>query len=717
MFSPLRRAALVGALVAGLVLALGAPGIALGAQVPKLPSTITPFVMAPAAVTNPTPIPVQGAGRVETAIAASQKFGTAQNVVLATGSDFPDALGGSGLAGAVKGPILLTRGTEVDASILAEINRLGATKVYILGGPNAVSAKAEATLKGKGLTVERLEGANRYVTAKRVADKTISLLGDAYTGGAFIATGDGYADALAAAPIMYKKGMPLVLVDTKGNYTLSTRMNKVNILGGTVAVPKSVETRLGAKAGKRLDGAGRYETAVEIAEYGVGLGMKWNNLGIATGESFPDALCAGPLLGSKNSVLLMTQSATLTPVTRAKLSAVKAGVQQYYLFGGATVITPTTRADIATGFSTTTTDSGPDPDPDPDPMSAHDLPDVFCTGAGCHGGATDIAMLHVNIPEGKVGCNYCHGIAGGPTSDCEGCHVGDNAAHVDTHPVVPSSGGSCTQSGCHEGGVVAIHADCTSCHNNTTDVVGATCETCHASADDQHADVPAHTVVNTGGGCFDALCHGTDVVKMHAIDFRLSGEEPPGCSACHAEGVTPSVTCLGACHPVAGFGEWHSSTAGHSALDAGIAVNSKGCVSCHGSDLFTVTPDAHAGCSCHGYGQGAGADSCESCHADPLDPRAADPYHVGVHNAWEITARGTLSRQCVTCHGRVLVPIPPIYASDRKDAHGGCVCHYYDTLFTDDYQPIGATTTDATECVSCHGGAFAPHGGAFTPGG
>jgi hypothetical protein len=30
---------------------------------------------------------------------------------------------------------------------------------------------------------------------------------------------------------------------------------------------------------------------------------------------------------------------------------------------------------------------------------------------------------------------------------------------------------------------------------------------------------------------------------------------------------------------------------------------------------------------------------------------------------------------------------------------------------------MGATTTDATECVSCHNGVFDPHGGAFISGG
>jgi len=654
------------------------------------------------AQTGPVAVPVQGANRVATAIEASKLFGSADTVVLATGKDFPDALGGSALAGAVDGPILLTLGATIEPAVLAEIDRLGATDVYILGGTGVVPAAVETALKGEGLNVTRLAGANRYATAKLVADKTISLLGGGYAGGAFAATGLDYADALAAAPVMYAKGMPLVLVDGAGSFTLSAGMTKVDILGGTGAVPASVQTALGAKFGTRVAGAGRYETAVAVATYGVGKGMSWNNLGIATGEGFADALCAGPLLGSKNSVMLMTQGTTLTSATKTKLEALKGDVDTYYVFGGTAVITAPVRSSIQAALTPAA--------PEPEPVGAHALPDVFCTGAGCHDSdrEDDIAMMHVDLAGGQTGCNYCHGIAGGPTNDCLGCHTGENAVHEDSHPAVPSEQG-CTQSGCHAGGVVAIHADCTSCHNATTDVTDATCETCHEAAE-QHAGIAAHTVSD---GCSVSGCHGTDVTRMHGTDFRLSGEEPPGCSACHAEGVTPSTTCLGACHPSAGFGLWHDSRVGHGALEASIAVNSQGCISCHGSDLFAVTPEGHAGCSCHGAARGGGSDSCEGCHTDPMDPLAEYPYHVDSHAVWEQTARGTQSGQCVNCHGPQLVAIRPAFGFEFKADHGGCVCHYYDTLFTEEYQPIGAATTEATECVSCHGGVFDPHGGVF----
>ncbi|MHB8740215.1 MAG: hypothetical protein ACYC62_03500, partial [Coriobacteriia bacterium] len=385
-----------------------------------------------------------------------------------------------------------------------------------------------------------------------------------------------------------------------------------------------------------------------------------------------------------------------------KLAAVKASVVQYYLFGGTGVITTATRASIATALEAEPVE--------PQPVGAHDLPDVFCAQSGCHD--SDLATIHIDLANGQIGCTNCHGIAGGPTSDCMGCHEDFQVAHEAMHPVVPAPDAveACTQAGCHADSVTVIHASCTSCHVEGAVLAGGTCGTCHEDTTAlQHPAVPAHTVANTGGGCFDALCHGTDVTKMHAIDFRASGETPPGCSACHAEGVTPSTTCLGACHATANFGVWHNSDSGHSNLEAAVGANSQGCVACHGTDLLAVAPGEHAGCSCHAYGHAAGATACESCHTDPMDPDAAHPYHVGAHDTFEATVDGTDSKACVACHGTDLLGVGAV-DFHVKDAHEGCTCHHADTVIDGGMQIIGAKTTEATTCVSCHNASFAPHG-------
>ncbi len=94
--------------------------------------------------------------------------------MLATGSNFPDALAGNYLAGQLSAPILLTTSTITDpnyAKVTAALALLlpGTTKrVYILGGTAAVGADVATDLTAKGYTVTRIGGATRYDTAQLV---------------------------------------------------------------------------------------------------------------------------------------------------------------------------------------------------------------------------------------------------------------------------------------------------------------------------------------------------------------------------------------------------------------------------------------------------------------------------------------------------------------------------------------------------------------------
>lgn len=322
-------------------------------------NAITPSGSDPVNYTN-----VEGTTRYETAVSASQNaFTSADTVIIARGDLFPDAMGGAALAGAVDGPVLLVAPNSVPAAVLAEIDRLGATDMYILGSESAVSASVfsqlDAAISG---TPVRLGGANRYSTGVLVADETISLLGGSYGGGAFMATGVNFPDALAASPIMYAKGMPLVLVSPAGAFTLSAGMTDVVILGSTDVVPASAQTALGAKFDSRISGDDRYSTAAAIAQYGVSLGLTWDGVGIATGETHPDALSGGPLLGSRNSVMLLTPTGYLSADAAAKLSANAGTIANLTFVGGTPAISTLTRNQVKSllpGISVPAGDTNP----------------------------------------------------------------------------------------------------------------------------------------------------------------------------------------------------------------------------------------------------------------------------------------------------------------------------------------------------------------------
>ena len=81
-----------------------------------------------------------GGDRYSTSAAVSTgTFASGQTVFIATGRNFPDALGGGPVAGIVPGPLLLVPGSSLPASVAAELERLDPDRVVILGGTGVVT--------------------------------------------------------------------------------------------------------------------------------------------------------------------------------------------------------------------------------------------------------------------------------------------------------------------------------------------------------------------------------------------------------------------------------------------------------------------------------------------------------------------------------------------------------------------------------------------------
>ena len=81
-----------------------------------------------------------GSDRYATSAAVSNgTFAAGQTVFIATGKNFPDALGGGPVAGIVPGPLLLVPGNALPASVAAELQRLDPARVIVLGGSGVVT--------------------------------------------------------------------------------------------------------------------------------------------------------------------------------------------------------------------------------------------------------------------------------------------------------------------------------------------------------------------------------------------------------------------------------------------------------------------------------------------------------------------------------------------------------------------------------------------------
>jgi putative cell wall-binding protein len=111
------------------------------------PGAISPEVEAALrADTGASVVRVAGDDRYATsaAVAADAFSPGVPLVLLSTGLDFPDALAGGPMGALAPGPILLVQTHCVPAAVNAEIDRLGPSRIVILGGTAAVGPEVES---------------------------------------------------------------------------------------------------------------------------------------------------------------------------------------------------------------------------------------------------------------------------------------------------------------------------------------------------------------------------------------------------------------------------------------------------------------------------------------------------------------------------------------------------------------------------------------------
>lgn len=301
---------------------------------------------------------ISGPDRYRTATAISKStWVAADSVVLATGAGYADALAASALAGALECPILLAppysvatgAGSDYMVAVADEIYRLGANTVYIVGEADVVPRDVETFLTKRlgSLTFKRIAGRTRYHTAVRVAEEVVAQT-PVVPDTVFLVRGNDFADALAVAPFAFAKKYPVLLTGTDTldpvarAFIEAHDIKTVIIAGGSAAVSDSVKSEVnglngGATTVVRRYGANRYETAVAVAEHGVGRGwLDWDTASVASGENFPDALAGGPMAGAYGGPLLLTKMSDLAMPSRAVLAEHDPSI--VHIFGGSSVI-------------------------------------------------------------------------------------------------------------------------------------------------------------------------------------------------------------------------------------------------------------------------------------------------------------------------------------------------------------------------------------------
>ena len=242
---------------------------------------------------------ISGKDRITTSVEISKSaYTTSENVVLASGFNFADALSAGQLASALNAPLLLSSQDKLDSQTKNEIERLKAKKVYVVGGDNAISKTGiDTNLQSSNINVTRLEGQDRYSTSQKVMEKTKEIINPEYL---LIASGKNFPDALAATSFFVNHKSVMVLSD--GNSYPKSNLKEIAI-GGKNQLP------LKGFTGKRVSGKDRYETALEIAKLSFD---KNNNAILASGQVFADSLSAVSLTKKHNAPIILTQSNSLT---------------------------------------------------------------------------------------------------------------------------------------------------------------------------------------------------------------------------------------------------------------------------------------------------------------------------------------------------------------------------------------------------------------------
>ena len=310
-----------------------------------------------------------GADRLGTAVAASQaqwQAGSADSVVLTRSDQFADALGGSALAHAKYGPLLLTPSAALDGSVKAEIARAlgkpGPFKtVYVLGGEQALSPSVYNSVKSLGYVVKRIAGPDRYATSVAIAEQITSnvqvdgwgqpervlvatgnLAPDALSAGAATSSGDFNGATDSVVVLTNDKQMPAV---TKNYLAQVKAHNDAEDPAAVYGIGGPADIALTADGVKHtpLVGTDRYATSYLVAKTFFGGASLENtspaSIGFATGADWPDALAGGAFMARNHGPLLLVNPANwLSDQSAQYLYGWAPGTANGYIFGGDKVV-------------------------------------------------------------------------------------------------------------------------------------------------------------------------------------------------------------------------------------------------------------------------------------------------------------------------------------------------------------------------------------------
>lgn len=261
-----------------------------------------------------------GLDRCETAVQVSKEgWKQSDNVILVGWDGTIDGLAAAPLASAIDAPILVSNKTTLGKETKAEIDRLEAKNVYVVGGEDIVPQSIINELDAMGVKVERIAGDDRMRTSFEIAKK-LDTLNDVRTA-YFVGGYKGEGDALSIATTAAREKQPIILIeedriaDDVKIWLQKEELWNANIIGGDYAINPIVQNDVaeivgeGDKAIERIQGKNVAETNAKVIER---FHQDADSIFIAQDENLVDALAAGPLAAKKNAALVLATNKVTT---------------------------------------------------------------------------------------------------------------------------------------------------------------------------------------------------------------------------------------------------------------------------------------------------------------------------------------------------------------------------------------------------------------------
>ncbi len=189
--------------------------------------------------------------------------------------------------------------------------------------------------------VDRVSGPDRYATAAALSSRLFPPGAPV----AFLATGERFADALAASGAAGATGGPVLLAqrdalpDATAAELRRLRPARLVVLGGANAIADAVADSASAAAGgvgvQRYAGGDRFATAAALSA----ASFPSSSLAVVvTGDSFADSLSGGGLASLSGAPLLLTSSAALPAATDGELRRLRPA--KVLIVGGPAAVSP-----------------------------------------------------------------------------------------------------------------------------------------------------------------------------------------------------------------------------------------------------------------------------------------------------------------------------------------------------------------------------------------